>query len=69
MTLGQLRRNHALTKAELARQAGLHQNTIAKIEKGTTTPEMRTIRAIARALGVEPSAIAWPGDPLALASA
>jgi DNA-binding XRE family transcriptional regulator len=68
-TLAQARRRKALTMRDLAQKAQLHQNTVGKIEKGKVRPTMRTIRAIARALEVEPSAIAWPGDPLALEEA
>lgn len=68
-TLEQLRRRHALSMRDLARKTQLHHNTIARIEKGKTRPEMRTIRKIADALAVAPDAIQWPGDPLALGEA
>lgn len=41
-----------LTQAELARRAGLHPLTISRIQTGKTTPTLRTIRALARAVGL-----------------
>lgn len=59
-----------LTQDDLARRAGLSRPTIARLEAGTLTPRMRTIRAVAQALEVEihelvpdPAAI-WGGARL-----
>lgn len=51
----QLRVQHALTQTELAGAAGIGRATIARIERGTVAPQLRTIRSIAATLSVEPS--------------
>jgi transcriptional regulator with XRE-family HTH domain len=48
------RRAKYLTKAELARLAGLHEATIGRLEAGTQFPSMQTVRQLAEALQVEP---------------
>jgi DNA-binding XRE family transcriptional regulator len=47
-----LRRSRKMTQAELAREAGLTQQHIAKIEKGLTRPRPKTLKKIERTLGV-----------------
>lgn len=41
-----------MTVAELARQAGLSQGMLSKIENGATSPSLGTLRALAEALAV-----------------
>jgi transcriptional regulator with XRE-family HTH domain len=43
-----------LTQEDLARIAGIGRATLVRIEAGATAPHMRTIRALAKALEVEP---------------
>jgi len=58
LTLRELRADRLLTIRELAQQAGVAPSSIYLIETGRTTPHMTTIRRIARALGVDPQAVA-----------
>jgi DNA-binding XRE family transcriptional regulator len=44
-----------ITRQELAEKAGLSEVMIAKIEQGVRNPSMKSLRAIAKALGVEVS--------------
>jgi DNA-binding XRE family transcriptional regulator len=44
------RRLAGLTQAELARRAGIRPETLNRIEKGKTTPDVATIAKIERAL-------------------
>ena len=52
--LKELRKTKVLSLGELAQRAGVHRNTVARIEKGDPAYPA-TIRKIARALEVEPS--------------
>jgi len=49
-----LRLERFLTQGELSELSGVGRATIARIEGGKTVPQARIIKAIARALGVEP---------------
>lgn len=42
-----------LTQEELAQQAGVTQNTITRLESGTTNPTVGTLSRVASALGQE----------------
>ena len=57
-----LRVDRFLTQAELARRAGLHALTVTRLEARTTAPSVRTLQALARALGVEPRELATPDE-------
>jgi transcriptional regulator with XRE-family HTH domain len=50
------------SQAELARRSGVHALTITRLERGRSAPSTRTVRALAEALGVEPSALASPDE-------
>jgi HTH-type transcriptional regulator, competence development regulator len=52
--LRELRRRKVLTMEELAEKAGVGRNTIWRLEHGVMGAQPRTIRKLARALGVEP---------------
>lgn len=56
--LRRLRIERFLSQRELARQAGLHAVTLARLEAGTTAPSARSVRALAATLGVEPRDLA-----------
>ena len=53
---------HFLSQGELARRAGIHAVTITRLEVGTSVPSMRTVRALAKALCVEPRELADPEE-------
>ena len=55
--LKDLRIERAMTQEELAREASIGKNTVNRIEKDRTEPRPPTIKALARALGVEPSVL------------
>ncbi len=65
--LRELREAQFLTQADLSKQAGIGVATIVRIEQGQVTPNPKTIRKLAAALGVEPTDLV--PDPAALAAA
>ena len=52
--LKELRETRALSLRELANEAGVGHNTIYRIEHGQRKALPRTVRRLAKALGVEP---------------
>ena len=52
--LKELRRRRVLTLEELAEKADIGRNTIWRLEHGVMGAQPRTIRKLAKALGVEP---------------
>ncbi len=50
-----LRERAALTQDELAEQAGIHRVSIANIERGAKGAQAKTVRKLARVLGVKPA--------------
>ncbi len=46
-----------LTQQELADRAGVGLNTLNRIERDHAEPQFRTIRKLAKALGVDPAAL------------
>jgi transcriptional regulator with XRE-family HTH domain len=52
--LRELRRKKVLSLGELAKEAGVHRNTLTRVENGEPAYPA-TIRKIARALDVEPT--------------
>ena len=50
-----------LTQEELAKKAGVTQNTITRLESGTTNPTFATITRVASALGKELSLVGSRG--------
>ena len=52
--LRDLRRQKVLSMRELEEKSGVSYNTIWRLENGVTGAQPRTIRKIARALGVDP---------------
>ncbi len=51
-----------LTQEELAVRAGIGTATLNRIEKDRVDPHFRTIRKIAKALGVDPAELVKEGD-------
>ena len=49
----QARLDKKMTQQELAEKAGVTQNTITRLESGTTNPTVGTISRVANALGKE----------------
>jgi transcriptional regulator with XRE-family HTH domain len=62
-TLAEARKRAVMSMNELAVKAKVSASTVMDIERGSR-PQMKTIRKLAEALGVAPTDIAWPGDPL-----
>jgi transcriptional regulator with XRE-family HTH domain len=52
--LRELRRRRVLTLEELAEKADVGRNTIWRLEHGVMGAQPRTVRKLARALGVDP---------------
>ena len=42
-----------LTQVEVAEKAGIHWNTVAKVEREEQKPEYHTIKSIAKVLGID----------------
>jgi transcriptional regulator with XRE-family HTH domain len=62
-SLRRYRAETGLTMAELARRAKLTAQTIMRLERGETTAQRKTVRNLARALGVSSADLmAEPGD-------
>jgi transcriptional regulator with XRE-family HTH domain len=60
--LRHIRLGQFLSQAELARRSGVHALTITRLEAGRTAPSTRTVRALARALGIGPGDLATPDE-------
>ena len=56
------RRHAGLTQAELARRAGVHRNSINRVERGLASPRAALLAAVARALGIPPARL-WERPP------
>jgi transcriptional regulator with XRE-family HTH domain len=50
-----LRVRRALTQEELAEEADVGTNTVARLERNESEPHMSTLRKLARALDVDPA--------------
>lgn len=59
LSLKDIRENAFLTQEELADKAGVCRDTVNQVERGRQTPEIRTKRKLAQALGVKPGEIAF----------
>jgi transcriptional regulator with XRE-family HTH domain len=54
-TVRQARERAKMTQVELAEASGLDQTTISDFETGrNTNPRLKTVRALAKALGIRP---------------
>jgi transcriptional regulator with XRE-family HTH domain len=60
--LRQSRLDRFLSQSALARLAGMHAVTITRLESGRVPPSMRSVRALADALSVEPRTLAEPNE-------
>jgi transcriptional regulator with XRE-family HTH domain len=56
-TIRRLRFEHAWSRRELARRAGLSHQTIVNLERGDSVPALATLGKLARAFDVPPSAL------------
>ena len=54
MRLREIREDRTLSARELAELAGVHYNTVLRLENNQGGAHPRTIRKLAKALGVEP---------------
>ena len=59
--LKELRRRRVLTMEELAEKAGVGLNTVWRLEHGVMGAQPRTVRKLAKALGVEPEELVATG--------
>ena len=55
--LKDLRQRQLMTQRELAQASGVGIATITRIEAGRVKPSLRTIRSLARALGMPPEEV------------
>jgi DNA-binding XRE family transcriptional regulator len=60
LRLTQLREEAGLSKAELARRAGINERTVRNIEHGVYKPSLDTAMALAKALEVPFQALLTP---------
>jgi transcriptional regulator with XRE-family HTH domain len=54
MKLRRLRKEHAWSQRDLARESGVAQDTITRLETGQREAQPRTVRRLAESLDVEP---------------
>ena len=54
MRLRELREDAALSAQELGEKAGVHENTVLRLESGKSGAHPKTVRKLAEALGVKP---------------
>lgn len=59
LTLKELREKEYLSVGELSKKSGVSRTVIYDIESGKHAPIRRTVRALAKALGVKPEEIQW----------
>ena len=52
--LREIRKRALLTQQQLANKSGVGVTTIIRVERNQVEPQARTIRKLAKALGVEP---------------
>jgi transcriptional regulator with XRE-family HTH domain len=57
MKLRELREDRTLSARELAQLAGVHYNTVLRLENNQGGAQPRTLRKLAAALGVDPREI------------
>jgi transcriptional regulator with XRE-family HTH domain len=50
--LSKARKESRYTQKEVAKKAGLNMNYYAKVERGTSTPSLKTLKKIAKAFKV-----------------
>ncbi len=62
LKLRELRRRRVLTLEELAQKADVGRNTIWRLEHEVMGAQPRTIRKLAKALGVEPEELVAEAD-------
>ena len=62
LKLRELRRQNYLSQVDLAEKTGLTVYTICRLECGRHRPTMRTVRKLAKGLGVKPGDIAASQD-------
>lgn len=55
-TVRDARRQHGWSQARLAKEAGVSENTVLKLEKAERSPHSGTVRKILDALGIQPTA-------------
>lgn len=60
--LRQLRRERVLSMRELEEESGVSYNTIYRLENGITGGQPRTIRKLAKALGVDAVELVQTGE-------
>lgn len=65
-TLRVARFMRSLTQQQLADAAGIHFNTLQRLEKGLTSPTLDTARRLAQALDTSVDAL-WPASAVATA--
>lgn len=53
MRLIRYRTDHGLSQTALARQLGLHQPAVARLEAGDHEPSLATLARLARGLGID----------------
>jgi transcriptional regulator with XRE-family HTH domain len=59
----EVRKDQVMSQMELAEKSGVARTTISAIEKGLVDPRPATIKRLAKALGVEPSALVDRSTP------
>lgn len=61
--LRSVRTSKGITQRELAERAGIHANTVARLERGEVEPSWQVVLAAAKALGVDCTAFNLTDGP------
>jgi transcriptional regulator with XRE-family HTH domain len=65
LRLREWRLRRFLSQRELAERSGVRQPTIARLEVGAQRPRPKTVRVLAKALGIEPGELVeWEAGEL-----
>lgn len=65
MNIREARKQANLSQAELGRRVGLDQSGISRLERGERPITVETLKMLAKALGVSPSALLEEADRVA----
>lgn len=60
--LRRVRAEKGVTQREMGERAGIHPNTVARLERGEVEPSWQVVIAVSKALGVDCTAFSVPAN-------